>query len=76
MMILGMILALIVVACAEYGARSNMKNFAQQAMFHENLRELQKEVSIYIIEMAVVGVCEDACSCLFFLYLQGVEIQN
>jgi len=28
MMILGMILALIVAACAEYGARSNMKNFA------------------------------------------------
>lgn len=35
MMILGMILALVVAACAEYGARSNMK-----AMFHENLREL------------------------------------
>ena len=26
-------------------------------------------VTIYYIEMAVVGVCEDACSCLFFLYL-------
>lgn len=40
MMILGIILALVVAACAEYGARSNMKNFAYQAMFHENLREL------------------------------------
>lgn len=36
MMILGMILALVVAAYAEYGARSNMKNFAKQAMYHEN----------------------------------------
>ena len=28
MMVLGMILAMIVAGCAEYGARTNMKNFA------------------------------------------------
>ena len=28
MMILGMILAMVVAGCAEYGARSNMKDFA------------------------------------------------
>ena len=28
MMVLGMVLAMIVAGCAEYGARSNMKDFA------------------------------------------------
>ena len=28
MMVLGMVLAMIVAGCAEYGARTNMKNFA------------------------------------------------
>ena len=32
MLVLGMILAMIVAGCAEYGARSNMKDFALQAV--------------------------------------------
>ena len=35
MMILGMILGLVVAACAEYGARANTKNFDSQAMLLE-----------------------------------------
>ena len=35
MMVLGMILAMIVAGCAEYGARTNMKNFALQLFFFQ-----------------------------------------